>query len=78
MKGETRKGPRPKLGTLLFHERTGCTAIITGEERDDKGYLWWWILDSGGYHYKEADSHLRNYLRRGAWKIVQEAEDEAR
>ena len=66
-----------KPGTLMQYPKTGGTAIILREERDASGYHWWWILDSVGYLYKEADSHLRNYLRRGTWRIVQEAEDEA-
>lgn len=65
-----------KPGTLMQHPETGVTAIILLEERDDLGYHWWWILDSDGHRYMEKDSHLRNFFRRGMWRIVQEAEDE--
>jgi len=66
-----------KPGMLLLHAKTGGTAIITHSSQDDRGTVWWGILDSGQHHYRESDAWLRSYLRRGEWRIVQEAENEA-
>jgi len=61
-----------KVGMLLRHSKTGGTAIIVDETRDDRDIHWWWILDSEGFHYRESNDWLKNYIHKGVWEIVQE------